>query len=159
MTHHIENFIATKVFPDNRILQEMKNQMQNRFSEYKNLDNFNAIFITATLLDLKFALILNKIQIDSAIVYLETFSNEDSDTECTSQEISQNTAQSFTNIQNLIISQLSQEKKKSESKVCDEVNYYLEYLKTKFLKDFDLKVEFFGNNSIEFNEKFILQKT
>jgi hypothetical protein len=60
--------------------------MQNRFSKYKNLDNFNAIFITATLLDLKFALILNKIQIDSAIVYLETFSNEDSDTECISQE-------------------------------------------------------------------------
>ncbi len=61
---------------------------------------------------------------------METFSNEHSDTECISQEISQNTA--FTNIQNLITSQSSQEKKKSESKVCLGVNYYLEYLKTKF---------------------------
>ncbi len=37
LTHHIENFIATKVFPDNKILQEMKNQMQNRFSKNQTL--------------------------------------------------------------------------------------------------------------------------
>jgi hypothetical protein len=37
--------------------------------------------------------------------------------------------------------------------ICLQVNYYLEYLKTEFHKDFDLKNEFFGNNSIEFNEK------
>ncbi len=124
--------------------------------KYQNPDSycFDAIFVTATLLDPKFALVLNKNQVNSAINYLETFSNDNNETEVIpqdTQEVSLKTA--FSNIQNLIISQLSQEKK-SDSKVCDEVKYYLEYLKTNFLKDFGLKIEFFGNNSNQFNEIF-----
>jgi hypothetical protein len=121
--------------------------------KYQNPDSysFDAIFATATFLDPKFALDLNKNQIKPAINYLESFSNDNNETEIIPQEVTLKTA--FSNIQNLIISQLSKEKK-SDSKVCDEVKYYLEYLKTNFLKYFGLKMQFFGNDSNQFNEIF-----
>jgi hypothetical protein len=106
LTHHIINFMKFGAFPDNEILAQMKIQMENRFLKYQNPDSycFDAIFVTATLLDPKFALVLNKNQVNSEINYLETFSN-DNKTEVIpqdTQEVSLKTA--FSNIQNLIIS-------------------------------------------------------
>lgn len=152
LNNHLTNFTKTD-FEDINIIIEMKKQMDKRFSNIfdKNSINFDPIFITATLLDPKFALCLNESQISIAIKYIESHNLHKNNKQNEPQAIPEETA--FSSIQNLILNVINENQISNNSDVCNEITSYLNYLKKQFLSDFNLKIEYFGIMSIENNAK------
>ena len=119
---------------------------------------FDPIFVTATLLDPKFALCLSENQIGKSIQFLDYLlkrkqtENLDDDNNNEVIEIPNETEMqeenTFSNniLNEIIIESLNSKGFLSKKyKTEEEVTCYLQYLKNDFLNDFKLKSSYFGN--------------
>lgn len=119
---------------------------------------FDPIFVTATLLDPKFALCLSENQIGKSIQFLDYLlkrkqtENLDDDNNNEVIEIPNETEMqeenTFSNniLNEIIIESLNSKAFLSKKyKTEEEVTCYLQYLKNDFLNDFKLKSSYFGN--------------
>jgi len=146
LINHLIKFENSNFF-DNEIIKEMKDDMIKRFSNFNDPKSlrFDPIFVTSTLLDLKFALCLNDIQISNAIKFLESFGTEEEKNLLQQNHIERESA--FSSVQNLIFSALAESNISRSSKISDEITFYIDYLKKQFLKDFNLQISYFGSIS------------
>lgn len=137
-------------FPDNNILSTLQAQIERRFKYYYDVSmiNFDPIFITATLFDPKFALILNSSQITASIRFIEQMKNRTAE-EVPKSKLNDNLSEkssTFLSVQNMILTVLHESNTRNESNVSSDVYSYIDYLKSQFLLDFNLTKNYFGNS-------------
>ncbi len=149
LKNHLKVTIENNQFFDIKIVKTMSNQLNMRFNKFidPNEQEFDAIFLTATLLDPRYALCLNEYQIKSVIKFIDSMKFNAS-----SQEISESNTQSlplnsFTTVQSMIFSALNTPTVQIESDTSKEVFSYIDYLKTNFMKDFNLGIDYFANST------------
>jgi len=102
--------------------------------------------LTATSLDPRYALYLNEYQIKSVTIFIDSMKFNAS-----SQEISLSNTQSFplnsfTTVQS-IFSALNTPTVQIESDTSKEVFSFIDYLKTNFMKDFNLGIDYFASST------------
>jgi hypothetical protein len=111
--------------------------------------NFDPIFITATLFDPKFALILNSSQTTASIKFIEQMKSRTAE-EVPKSTINENILEkksTFLSVQNMILSLMRESNLSIESNVSNEVMSYIDYLKSHFLLDFNISENYFGNSA------------
>jgi hypothetical protein len=150
---HLENF-KTDSLLETSTLTEMINQLNNRFKKFIDVNdvNFDGIALTATLLDPKFSLYLTEKEQRSAVNFIEKSVQINIEEQpISSPEITESTR--YSSIKNKILSALSAPNDSQQSTVSQEINSFLKYLKSDFLKDFKLTTDYFANTSKENDSK------
>ena len=148
-------------FFDKKVIDNLKNQLQQKFVHFKEPNSllFDPIFVSATVLDPKFALCLSENQIKESIKFIE-LTIKKIPTELNQNEVTQevekdnqvenNDSNLFSPLNSIIINSLSTNKNsQKKSKFNEEMKSYIQYLKEDFLDDFKLKKLYFGNLSQE----------